>query len=150
MKLEDIFGTGFKFDAFHQHEDFIIGLQAKFTPDEDLTAVLEVVSSIKDNQVTISEDDGVSQKITASKGATMDRRAALPNPVVLRPYRTFREIEQPRSPFILRARDAGNGLPALALFESDGGQWKLTAVQLIQAYLDKELEGMAPSPTVIA
>ena len=146
----DIFGQGFQFGKFQDHESFIIGLQALFTPDDDAVRVLEVVSSIKNNKVLVSEDDGVSQTITASEGATMDRRAALPNPVILRPYRTFREIQQPRSPFVLRARDGGNGLPAMALFESDGGQWKIEAVQLIQAYLDKELEGMATSPTVIA
>ena len=45
--------------------------------------------------------------------------------------RTFSEIEQPESNFVLRVdRDAN-----IALFEADGGAWKNAAVARIRDYL---------------
>jgi len=62
------------------------------------------------------------------------------NPIRLRPYRTFREIEQPASLFVLRLQKGRDGeLPRAALFEADGGQWKLEACQAIKHWLDMEL-----------
>ena len=58
-----------------------------------------------------------------------------PNPVTLRPYRTFNEVEQPASQFVFRI----NKLANLALFEADGGKWKLEAVESIANYLKNEL-----------
>ena len=40
-------------------------------------------------------DDGVSQKATITKGIAGKEDVIVPNPVTLRPYRTFLEVEQP-------------------------------------------------------
>ena len=45
----------------------------------------------------------------------------------LRPYRTFKEIDQPESQFLLRLNENGN----IGLFEADGGMWKLEAKKSI-------------------
>jgi hypothetical protein len=56
--------------------------------------------------------------------------------VELRPYRTFREIEQPASKFVLRVKRGGEGQkPGCALFEADGGFWKLEAIENIRKYI---------------
>ena len=47
------------------------------------------------------------------------------------------EVEQPESPFILRFNENANA----ALFEGDGGAWKLRAVENIRAWLAGKLEG---------
>lgn len=57
----------------------------------------------------------------------------LPNPVTLRPYRTFNEVEQPASSFVFRAKDG----PMFALFEADNGAWRGQAMQNIKAYLER-------------
>ena len=46
----------------------------------------------------------------------------VPNPVTLRPFRTFIEVEQPESKFIFRMREGGR----CAIFEADGahGSWR--------------------------
>ena len=62
-------------------------------------------------------------------------QAKTPNPVTLRPYRTFNEVEQPASQFIFRINKMAN----LALFEADGGKWQLEAIGNIARYLAKEL-----------
>jgi hypothetical protein len=62
-------------------------------------------------------------------------------PIVrLSPYRTFREIEQPRSEFLLRVRSGSSeGVVNAALFEADGGAWRHTAMTSIAEYIKKEL-----------
>ena len=55
--------------------------------------------------------------------------------VPLRPYRTFLEVEQPESEFLLRLDDNGN----VGLFEADGGMWKQTAKASITAYFEEKL-----------
>jgi len=64
--------------------------------------------------------------------------------VVLRPYRTFLEIEQPASAFVFRLRRGREGeLPTCALFEADGGRWKLEAIERIRDYLKEQLSEIA-------
>jgi hypothetical protein len=43
--------------------------------------------------------------------------------VKLAPYRTFPEVKQALSQFVLRARNQGETIE-LALFEADGGRWR--------------------------
>jgi hypothetical protein len=50
---------------------------------------------------------------------------------------TFREVEQPESPFVLRFNEDGNA----ALFTGDGSKWKLEAVSAIRKYLEEALAG---------
>jgi hypothetical protein len=64
--------------------------------------------------------------------------------VKLAPYRTFREIAQPASLFVLRLQTSRHGdKPECALFEADGGQWKLEAIQALATYLRTALPGLA-------
>ncbi len=56
----------------------------------------------------------------------------------LQPLRTFPEIEQPSSRFILRLR-AGERGPDVALFPGDGGDWELKAIGGITAFLREAL-----------
>ena len=59
----------------------------------------------------------------------------------LRPFRTFQEVEQPESEFLLRMDEEGN----IGLFEADGGMWKLTARQTIKAFLEANLSDLVAS-----
>lgn len=66
--------------------------------------------------------------------------AVIPNPVTLVAYRTFSQVEQPESLYIFRMQDR-NGIQC-ALYEADGGAWKIDAMRRIKAYLEAALEGM--------
>ena len=55
--------------------------------------------------------------------------------VALRPFRTFLEVEQPESEFLLRLDDNGN----VGLFEADGGMWAQAAKANILAYFEDKL-----------
>ena len=81
-------------------------------------------------------DNGINQTTTVKSGVASLAKATAPNPVTLRPYRTFTEVVQPSSQFVLRInKDA-----ELALFEADGGKWKLEAIKNIADYLKTGLE----------
>lgn len=136
-------GYAFQFGQFIPHAQFMIGLQSLFQDYGDRSKVLRVVGTIKDETAKTSVDDGVTQKVTASAGITLQQEVALPNPVVLRPFRTFLEIEQPSSSFVLRVQSGrGGGLPDVALFEADGGLWKREAILAIREYLTKNIDGI--------
>ena len=80
----------------------------------------------------------VSQKTTIKTGIANKTDVIVPNPVKLRPYRTFAEIEQPESSYVFRIMDTDRG-PAFKLVEADGGLWKNGTMQKIKEYLEYEL-----------
>ena len=62
--------------------------------------------------------------------------------MTLAPYRTFPDVAQPESTFILRMKGGSeHQAPTAALFEADGGKWALMAVERIAEHLSIELEG---------
>jgi len=137
----------FHFGQFYDAETFNIKLQSVFADVEDRERVLKVVGNIKEENVRQANDDGVTQNVTARSGIARVEEVPVPNPVLLVPYRTFREVSQPASNFVLRLRQGREGqMPTCALFEADGGQWKLTAIKAIADYLKASMEGV----TVIA
>lgn len=93
---------------------------------------------------TIAEygDDGVTQKATVKTGIASKGEAIVPNPVKLRPYRTFLEVEQPASEFIFRVKQNKYDGISCAIFEADGGAWKIAATSSIKDYLQFELSGL--------
>jgi len=88
--------------------------------------------------------DGVGQQITVKEGVSMATTVNFQNPVPLQPRRTFSEVDQPESNFTLRVDKEAK----VALFESDGGAWKIDAVNYIRQYLTAQIEN--PAVIVIA
>lgn len=120
---------------FMDREEFNIMLQANFVDAHDRANVLSVIGSMKmDNSVQV-DDDGVTQTVSSSSGVVLVKEEKIPNPVTLAPFRTFSEIEQPKSSFVLRVNDRGR----VGLFEADGGAWRNTAMLRIKEYLDNHL-----------
>lgn len=124
------------FGRFMDLESFNILLQSCFVPNEDRAKVLRIVGNIKEETVKTFGDDGVSQQVTAKTGVATVENVVVPNPVRLKPFRTFVEIMQPESEFVFRMRSG----PEAALIEADGGAWKLEAIQRIKDYLTKALK----------
>lgn len=137
----------FNFGEFQDKENFIIGMQAKFLDDDktddyktDKALVLKFAGTVEAKSVAQYGDDGVTQKASIKTGIASKSDAVVPNPVALRPYRTFIEVEQPKSDFIFRMKEGkyDDGVQC-ALFEADGGAWKNAAVRNIKEYLENEL-----------
>lgn len=141
---------GFSYEKFIDHETFCINVQAKFMndPDTDKELILRFAGTVEQGSVAEYGDKGVSQKATIRTGIASKSDALVPNPVRLRPYRTFMEVEQPVSEFIFRMADE-RGITC-ALFEADGGAWKNAAMQNIRNYLEFELADYKNHFTVIS
>lgn len=124
------------FNDFLDTERFNIMLQSSFIDTKDRVLLLKVVGNIKDSAVKQVGDDGVSQVATIKTGVASVNDVVVPNPVILAPYRTFPEIEQPESKFIFRMKSG----PVAALYEADGGAWRNKAMSRIKKYLEDELK----------
>lgn len=126
-----------KFGAYMDAEEFQVMVQTCFMESENRAVVLKLAGSVRKEQNMQTADDGVSQKVTINSGISTAADVIVKNPVILTPYRTFHEVEQPESPFVLRFDEDGNP----ALFTGDGSKWKLEAVNAIKEYLVKQLAG---------
>lgn len=142
----------FKFGAWMDPETFIISAQQGFQRIKvegddgsflkDLDYVLSIASKITAEQSTSNDDDGFAQRVAVKQGIALKAETILKPMVNLAPYRTFAEIDQVISQFVFRARVANGGV-ALALFEGDGGRWKLSAVAAIKEWLDARFGDVA-------
>lgn len=115
-------------------EEANINLQTLVTGAYDRAKVLKLIGNIRGEEIQQHEDDGFSQSVSVRAGAFMRTEADVPNPATLAPLRTFPEVEQPASPFVLRVKQVGNGV-AVGFFDCDGGAWKLNAVKAVQEWL---------------
>lgn len=125
----------FYFDHFMNTEEFNIALQSKFVLNDDRQILLQVVGNVSEENVKNTGDDGISQAVTINQGVASKADVKVPNPVVLAPYRTFLEVDQPESQFIFRMKDGPRG----AIFEADGGAWRNQAIVNIREYLIEQL-----------
>ena len=126
-----------QFDQKLDYESMMIALKSKFVQTPELLELVKLLGSITEQSSAQVSDDGFSQNVVVRKGiALKDNRTINPS-VKLKPYRTFAEIDQPESEFLLRLSDGAN----VALYEADGGAWKLEARKRIADYLREALDG---------
>ena len=136
----------YKQGSYYPLEDFIIGLQAYFSPTETSAKILELLGNLKDESVNTFGDNGITQTVTAKTGISLVQNVVVPNPIKLKPFRTFPEIEQPESLFVFRLKQLEKQPPACGLWEADNKQWKIEAIQGIAKWLQDKL----PDVTIIA
>lgn len=120
----------FRFDEFDDFELLNIALQSQFKKTDDRDILLKFIGNYKEETSNTSTDDGVSQTAVIKTGAASVQNVRVPNPVVLKPFRTFIEVEQPESKFVFRTHQ---GMQA-GLFGADGDAWVETAVSEINDY----------------
>jgi hypothetical protein len=124
--------TPFQFGAFIPHEEFIIALATKFVQTPGMVALLGLIASVSDENISTSKDDGISQEAIVRAGLALERRIDMPTRPTLRPFRSFTDVEPVESTFLLRARKSPQG-PTFALLECDGGDWKpKTTAKLVE------------------
>lgn len=140
----------FAYGRYMDNETFLIALQSKFMPGDDRALLLRFAGTVENGTVSQYKDDGVTQKATIKTGIASKGEAEVPNPVQLRPFRTFTEVAQPESSFVFRMRQNrdDDGVEC-AIFEADGGAWKNAAMKNIKEYLEFELAEF-PQFTVIS
>lgn len=136
--LEAVLPEGLKAFTFGQFIDlelFTIALASLFEPTPDLEMIASYIRKVDASEQVTYTDDGVTQVAQVRRGASgavTDAQQA-PRYANLRPYRTFREIDQPESRFLFRLKTA-DGKVGCALFEADGGSWRISAAESIAEY----------------
>ena len=128
-------------------EETIIALQTKFVRTDVVDSLLETLKCmVIDNTVAV-EDDGVSQRVTVANGAGIRSEIKLSPIVRLKPYTTFRELEQPDRLFLLRVDKHGD----IALFEADGDCYKQKIIETTRDYLGEAFaEEMSEGIVILA
>jgi len=126
-------GPVFQFGNWYSPEEFIILAQSLFEQSDAMRGLIKQIGNLAEQDIKTIEDDGVTQEITVKTGVAVVGQVQL-NPIIeLIPYRTFLEVTQPKSDFLIRLRKPG---PQIALFEADGGAWELLAIQSIGKWLE--------------
>ena len=124
-----------EFDRYMDSEDFCIMVQTCFVEDENRDIVLQVARNLVEEQSEQTADDGISQRVVTKSGIQSIDTVTFRNPAILAPLRTFTEVRQPYSPFVVRFKEGKQA----AIFQADGGKWKVEAVQNIGRYLAEAL-----------
>ena len=131
--------------GFRDRETALIELRSLFIPGEGTAYLLDLLSRMTDENSISTQDNGVTQTVEARQGIALKERVEVRPRVVLQPFRTFLEVDQPESEFLLRV-DAEKGI---GLFEADGGVWKLEAKKNIAAYFAKNLSDLIEAGQVV-
>lgn len=131
--------------GFRDRETALIELRSLFIPGEGTAYLLDLLSRMTDENSISTQDNGVTQTVEARQGIALKERVEIRPRVVLQPFRTFLEVDQPESEFLLRV-DAEKGI---GLFEADGGVWKLEAKKNIAAYFAKNLSDLIEAGQVV-
>lgn len=135
---------GFR-DTTYEYEQAIIALRSRFAPTEDQAYVLDLMGHLISDQTVQTEDDGITQRVQVNAGIQMTKVSRVKPIVKLRPYRTFQEVEQPESEFLIRLDDQRR----LTITEADGGMWLLEARRTVFEYLADALLDEINSGNVI-
>jgi len=131
--------------GWREREEALIQLRSLFIPTEDTKYLLDLLARISDESSVTSRDNGVTQQVEARQGISLSAMVEVRPRVNLQPFRTFLEVPQPESEFLLRVdKDRGIGF-----FEADGGVWKLEAKQNIAKYFERELEDLIEAGKVV-
>ena len=132
--------NGFEFDHYYDQERFIINMQTAFEQTKEVALITTVAGNVENKTVANYGDNGTNQSVTISRGVAGKEAVEVPNPVVLQPFRTFLEVEQPESKFVFRIGEDSDGKPLFKLVEADGGLWKYDAVRAIKDYIKDNLD----------
>lgn len=131
----------FPFGRFISTEEAIIKIASNFVDSIDKGRILRLLGNLRSESVKTMTDDGLSQQVTVSAGVSRVGSEIVDPIVELAPYRTFPEIAQPISKFLIRFQQSGkDGLPMVSLFEADGSMWKLEAISDVKRYLAENLK----------
>lgn len=132
-------------NRFNPYENAVIELRSLYIPDKDTEYLLQLLSSISSESKVVSTDNGVTQSVEAKQGIALSQMVQVKSRVSLKPFRTFIEVDQPESEFLLRISSDGK----IGLYEADGGVWKLEATRNVAGYFEETLHDLIESGDVV-
>ena len=132
-------------DRFMDYEKAVIELRSLYIPNDGTDYLLQLLSSISNESRVTSSDNGVTQRIEATNGIALSSMVTVKPRVTLQPFRTFIEVAQPASEFLLRINERGE----IGFYQADGGVWKLEATRNVAAYFEEKLQDLIDNGTVV-
>ena len=132
-------------NRFMAYENAVIELRSLYIPNKGTEYLLQLLSSISNESKVTSSDNGVTQQVEARSGIALNSMVKIEPRVTLQPFRTFVEVAQPESEFLLRINDRGE----IGFFPADGGVWKLEATRNVAAYFEEKLHDMIEAGSVV-
>lgn len=133
------------FDRKLDYETMMITLKSKFVETPELLDLVQLLGTITEENSAKLSDDGFTQTVVVRKGIALKDNKVVNPRVRLKPYRTFCEVDQPESEFLVRLSEGGY----VALYEADGGAWKLQARRNVADYLKENLAVLIEAGEVI-
>ena len=133
------------YTGFRGREVALIELRSLCIPNEGTAYLLDLLSRMTNENSVSTNDNGVTQTVEARQGVALNAVVEIMPRVMLRPFRTFLEVEQPESEFLLRV-DPDEGI---GFFEADGGIWKLEAKKNIADYFLKNMGDLIDAGKVV-
>ena len=131
--------------GWRSQQEMIIALQSLVIPTEASAELLNMLKSMTDESSITSRDNGVTQEVTVKSGVSLAKTVQVKPRVKLIPFRTFLEVSQPESEYLVRV-DKGN---QIGLFEADGGIWKLESKKNLAVYFERELADLIEAGKVV-
>lgn len=117
-------------------ESFKIATADFFVRDKaDMAAMIETVSHITEVNEQVVTDDGMSTAVALKNKIGRPENGKVQAIWNLMSYRTFREIEQPVSMYLLRIHSNSRGGPLVSLHEASGYEWKIAATEAVYHYI---------------
>lgn len=132
-------------NGWREREAALIELRSLFIPNEGTGYLLDLLSKTSSESKVSTKDNGVTQTMEAVSGVSLKEVVNIRPRVMLRPFRSFLEVEQPESEFLLRV-DSEKGI---GFFEADGGIWKLEAKRNVAAYFADRLTDLIDAGKVV-
>ena len=130
---------------YMSYENAVIELRSLYIPNEGTKYLLQLLSSISNESKVTSSDNGVTQQVEARSGIALNSMVKIEPRVSLQPFRTFVEVSQPESEFLLRINERGE----IGFFPADGGVWKLESTRNVAAYFENELKDLIEAGSVV-
>ena len=135
---------GFR-QGYREREKAIIELRSLFMPGDGVAYLLDLLSKMSVEKGATTTDNGITQEVEVKKGIALKQKEEIKPRVALTPFRTFLEVEQPESEYLLRVDEEGR----IGLFEADGGVWELEAKENVKAYMEENLRDLVEAGKVV-
>lgn len=115
-------------------EEMQIALRTRFQESADMPYIQKLLSEISTGAHITYNDNGIATTVVTKKGIDLQRNETIRPIITLRPYRTFQEVDQPESIFLIRINERG-----ISFIAADGGMWKLKARETVKQFLETAL-----------
>ena len=132
VEATDVPGWNEKVDM--RFDEAMIALRTRFQATPDAEYALKLLSDITTGSKITLNDNGIATSVVSRTGVSLQANTPIRPIISLRPYRTFQEVEQPVSQFLIRVSERG-----ITFAEADGGMWKLAARKTVRDYLAEKL-----------